>query len=47
VVIELRNDGTPVTLVTGAPAPAPNDVWHYDQMIRRIASLYASKFGNI
>jgi len=47
VVIELRNDGTPVTLVTGAPAPAPNDVWHYDQMIRRIASLYAAKFGNI
>ena len=47
VVIELRNDGMPVTLVTGSPAPAPNDVWHYDQMIRRIASLYAAKFGNI
>jgi hypothetical protein len=47
VVIELRNDGTPVTIVTDPPAPASNDVWHYDQMIRRIASLYAAKFGNV
>jgi hypothetical protein len=47
VVIELRNDGTPVKIVTGPPAPGPNDVWHYDQMIRRIASLYAAKFGNV
>jgi hypothetical protein len=47
VVIELHNDGTPVNLVTAPPAPAPNDVWHYDQMIRRIASLYAAKFGDI
>jgi hypothetical protein len=47
VVLELRNDGTPVTIVTGPPAPTPADVWHYDQMIRRIASLYANKFGNV
>lgn len=47
VVIDLRNDGTPVTIVTQPPAPAPNDVWYYDQMIRRIASLYAAKFGNV
>jgi hypothetical protein len=47
VVIELRNDGSPVTIVTKAPAPAPNDIWYYDQMIRRIASLYAAKFGNV
>jgi hypothetical protein len=47
VVIELRNDGSPVELVTQPPAPAPKDIWHYDQMIRRIASLYAAKFGNV
>jgi hypothetical protein len=47
VVLELRNDGAPVTVVTQSPAPAPADVWYYDQMIRRIASLYASKFGNV
>jgi hypothetical protein len=47
VVLELKNDGTPVTIVTDSPAPASADVWHYDQMIRRIASLYANKFGNV
>ena len=47
VVIELRNDGSPVEIITQPPAPAPNDIWHYDQMIRRIASLYAAKFGNV
>jgi hypothetical protein len=47
VVIELKNDGSPVTILTGPPAPASADVWHYDQMIRRIGSLYANKFGNV
>jgi hypothetical protein len=47
VVLELTNDGAPVTVVTQPPAPAPADVWYYDQMIRRIASLYANKFGNV
>lgn len=47
VVLELKNDGSRVTVVTDPPAPAPADVWHYDQMIRRIASLYANKFGNV
>lgn len=47
VVIRIANDGTPVTLVTGSPAPSESDPWHYDQMIRRMASLYASKFGNV
>lgn len=47
VVLELKNDGSPVAIVTDPPAPAPADVWYYDQMIRRIASLYANKFGNV
>ena len=47
VIVSLQNDGTPVKIVTQAPAPALADVWHYDQMVRRIASLYASKFGNV
>lgn len=47
VVLELKNDSSPVTIMNGPPAPAPADVWHYDQMIRRIASLYANKFGNV
>jgi hypothetical protein len=47
VVMELQNDSTPIQIVTQPPAPASADVWHYNQMIRRIASLYASKFGNV
>ena len=47
VVLELHNDGSPVKIVTSPPAPSISDVWHYDQMIRRIASLYSSKFANV
>jgi hypothetical protein len=47
VVLEIQNDGTQVKIVTAPPAPSTADVWHYDQMIRRIASLYATKFGNV
>jgi len=47
VVVCMANDGTPVTLVTEPPAPADRDLWSYDQMIRRMASLYASKFRNV
>lgn len=47
VVLTVKNDSSPVTIVNDPPAPAPADVWHYDQMIRRIASLYANKFGNV
>jgi hypothetical protein len=47
VVLEMKNDGSSVRIVSDAPAPTASDVWHYDQMIRRIASLYATKFGNV
>jgi hypothetical protein len=47
VVLELKNDGSSASILRHTPAPAPADVWHYDQMIRRIASLYANKFGNV
>ena len=47
VVIELANDGTPVKLVQDPPAPPPADIFHYDQMIRRIQSLYEGRFANL
>jgi hypothetical protein len=47
VVIEMKNDGSPVSLVSRPPAPMPGDPWHYDAMIHRISSLYATKFGNV
>jgi len=47
VVLEMANDGSPVRVIDRPPAPISSDVLHYDQMIRRISSLYATKFGNV
>lgn len=48
VMIDCRNDGkTPVNLFTAPPAPEPGDVFHYSQMIRRIAHLYESRFPKL
>lgn len=45
VVIDMKNDGSKVSIITDPPAPPPQDWFNYDQMVRRIASLYAAKFG--
>ena len=47
VVIQLANDGTPATLLQVPPAPPPTDIFHYDQMIRRIQSLYEGRFADL
>lgn len=47
VVVEMVNDGSPVTHDTRLPAPQVGDVIHYDEMVRRIGALYATKFGNV
>lgn len=47
VVVDCKNDGSPVSLVTSVPAPQPNDVDHYDRMIDRLATLYASRFKEL
>ena len=47
VVVNCRNDGSAVELIDTPPAPPPNDIFHYDAMIRRIANLYESKFSSI
>ena len=48
VMIECRNDGTsPVRLVSTPPAPPAGDNFNYRQMIRRIASLYESRFPKL
>ncbi|MCC7410016.1 MAG: hypothetical protein IT495_00070 [Gammaproteobacteria bacterium] len=44
VVIDFDNDGTPIRLVQDHPSPAVTDFYHYDQMIRRLAHLYESRF---
>jgi hypothetical protein len=40
VVIDCPNDGSTVTVVTGGPAPAANDLFSYESMIRRTCNQY-------
>jgi hypothetical protein len=47
VVVNAVNDGSPIYIYEESPAPQHADVLHYDQMIHRIASLYASKFQGV
>jgi hypothetical protein len=47
LVLEMANDGSAAKIVATTPAPAAQNVVNYDQMVRRIASLYATKFGNV
>jgi hypothetical protein len=47
VTVMCRNDGSPVTVVTGPPAVSPHDDLHYDQMIRRVAHLYDTQYAGI
>lgn len=44
VVIDCRNDGSPVRVSTVPPAPKAGDIYEYGLMIRRVAQLYASRF---
>lgn len=47
LIVECKNDGTPVTIVSSAPAPALNDDYHYEQMVRRTASQYEFRFPKL
>jgi hypothetical protein len=47
VVVDCANDGSPVSLQTGPPAPQPADTYHYASMIDRLAAIYAVRFAQI
>jgi len=47
VVVECRNDHSSVKLVSKPPAPSADEIFHYDQLIRRIAHIYENRFANI
>lgn len=47
VLVDCRNDGSPVTVLNGPPAPAAGTDYHYDQMIRRATNHYAFRFRQI
>lgn len=45
IAVDFKNDGGPVAVWHGPPAPAIADADHYANMIGRISALYASKFS--
>jgi hypothetical protein len=45
IVVDCRNDGSPVSIVSANPAPSAASDYHYDQMVRRVASHYAFRFS--
>lgn len=47
VVVSCRNDGSPVTLFDGPPAPGPGGNYHYAAMIDRLSAIYATRFKDI
>jgi hypothetical protein len=47
VVVDMANDGSPVHVVDRPPAPSPADVFHYDQMLRRLIHLYDTNYTGL
>lgn len=47
VVVDFKNDGSPVKLIETPPAPSPSDVDHFDRMIERICSIYSARFSQL
>jgi hypothetical protein len=45
--IDLRNDGAPITVVTGSPSPPPGIVGNYDSYVIDLAQLYGTSFQHI
>jgi hypothetical protein len=41
------NDGTPISLAPSPPALPPGHAFHYENMILRIAAIYASRFATL
>lgn len=47
MLASMTNDGSPVSVVTGPPAPESSDMDHYNNMVNRAAHLYDTSFGHI
>jgi hypothetical protein len=47
IVVECRNDGSPVRLVNDPPAPQPGETDHYEMTVHRLAQLYEQKYRAI
>ncbi len=46
-VIDCANDGSPVTLIEGPPAPPDRDIYNYVSMIDRVSHIYSTRFRDI
>lgn len=47
VVIDCRNDGSPVSLVDTAPSPGSGDIYRYSSMIDRLGHVYSTRFKDL
>jgi len=47
MVIECRNDGTPVKLITSEPAPQPGEIFHYATLVERLSHIYSTRFAHL
>lgn len=47
LLVNCRNDGSPVTLVNAIPAPQPGEVDNYEMAVHRLAQLYEQKYRGI
>ncbi|MBV9561367.1 MAG: hypothetical protein JOY90_13105 [Bradyrhizobium sp.] len=47
VAIDMANDGRPVELVDGSPAPPKGDIYNYESMIARLSAIYATRFKDL
>jgi len=47
VVVNCKNDGSPVQLVENYPAPSNNEIYHYSNMIDRLSHIYMTRFKEL
>ena len=47
ILVDCRNDGSRVSLVTENPAPPEDSIFSYEQTVRRVCELYQFRFGRV
>jgi hypothetical protein len=47
LLVDCRNDGTPVRLITDPPAPQQGEVYNYEWTVHRLAQRYEQKYRDI
>lgn len=47
LLVDCRNDGSPVHVFEGPPAPQRGDVYNYEMTVHRLAQLYEQRFKNV